>query len=145
MQKVIHLKYLWIKNLINKTNINMWTASCWVGRSNVHRWSSDWPPAVQLRCRTLASGCFRCWRGVQEGDQGHPDCLRPVPAGCWPTSLRAKEVRWPWCPCSLPEVIPINHCLNIMLAMNMGCTIKITQEWPSVMRGALGIVPIFNT
>jgi len=52
--------------------------------------------------------CRRRW-GLQEGDQGHSGSVRQNPAGRRSASLRAQEVRRSRCPCSLPEVVPLNY------------------------------------
>jgi len=51
----------------------------------------------------------RRWWGFQERDQGDLHPVRQNPPRRRPSSLRAQEVRWPRCPRSLPEVLPLNY------------------------------------
>merc|ERR1719163_459296 len=48
-------------------------------------------------------------RGLEEGDQGHPDVLRSVAGRGGPPAVRAKEVRRPLRPCPVPEVLPVRE------------------------------------
>merc|ERR1712167_89723 len=47
-------------------------------------------------------------RGPEEGHQGYPPRLRPLAPRGRPASYGAEEVRWPLCPCPLPEVVPLS-------------------------------------
>lgn len=51
--------------------------------------------------------CFRCWRGQQEGSEGHPYSVWPNSPCRWPQALRAEEIRWSRCQSTLPKVVPL--------------------------------------
>merc|ERR1711862_664750 len=68
-------------------------------------------------------------RGLQEGDQGHPDELRPIPHRLGPTPLRAQEVRRPLRPRPLPEVLPMSAEGSLRLGhLAAGCLL-LARPW----------------
>jgi len=49
----------------------------------------------------------RCWWTRKERCQGYFTSLWQNLIGCWPSSLRAKEVWRPWCTCKVSKELPI--------------------------------------
>lgn len=65
-----------------------------------------WP-----RCLVYADAFHRCRWGLQETVEGDLGSIRQNLARRRSSQMRAQEVRWSWCSCPLPEVLPLSDWL----------------------------------